>query len=276
MTTKTYEITNPSGANLRRNPSTSYPAEAAAHLEQGTQIAVIQDWTAENTVGSATRYVPVLHKDEVLYCAAKLLGESHRVTVSGDAVSIHGKTTAVWKQADLTGTYAQQLHKHGCGHCCAAMAANLQGKSMTPAKVMAKALTLWNTPGKGELYALSARGIAALLKGFGVAASCHMVTKDHLENTKNLLEGALRSGKQAILFTRPYDSKDPFGSGDHYVLAVGYDANDRIVVANSGGSQRVQRTDMDTIMRYLYRSSTGADAQWLRTSAGSAGVVIVG
>lgn len=74
MTTKTYIVTNQAGANLRQNPSTTYPSKTPAgskgYLDE---VQVIPDWTATNSVGSETKYLPVLVDGKVLYCSAALL-----------------------------------------------------------------------------------------------------------------------------------------------------------------------------------------------------------
>lgn len=207
----------------------------------------------------------------------------HRVTVPAliktlgiRKVRLDGKETTVWKQSALTGTYASQLKAHGCGHCCVAMAACLRGKATTPAAVLKMAVNLWGKPGSGESYALSARGAATLLKKLGVTAAAYTVTAANLTSMKTTIKQALKTGKQVICFTHKYDANDPFASGDHYVLAVGYSKDDKIVVANSGGLGRIQKVSLTKLMAYIYHSGTGKDATWLKTSAGSAGIVIVG
>ena len=72
-TTKTYIVTGSAGANLRAFPSTSYPNPYPLRTaKQGERLKVIMDWTAVNTVGSETTYLPV--EDEVIaYVSAALL-----------------------------------------------------------------------------------------------------------------------------------------------------------------------------------------------------------
>lgn len=77
---KTYIVTNEGGANLRLHPSGSYPtAEPVAHLNYMDEVEVIPDWTAENTVGSSTVYLPVLWRGSVRYVAEKLVGTMPRM-----------------------------------------------------------------------------------------------------------------------------------------------------------------------------------------------------
>lgn len=274
--TKTYEVIGAAGANLRKNPSCSMPKEAAAHLPVGTQVQVIGDWTATNTAGgSKTDYLPVIYNNQVLYCSAALLGVNHRATYNSTSVTLHGHKAPLWHQSEIGGTYAEALRKHGCGPCCAAVAACLTGYDTTPPKLLAKCVALWGKPVKGESYAVSAKGLAAVLTKSGVKATYRQITKATLAGETAKIAVSLKVGKPVILFTHLYDSGDPFSGGDHYVLACGYDKNGKIVVYNSGGSKRIQLTDMATIERYLYHSCTGADTKWLKSSAGSAGVVIV-
>lgn len=207
----------------------------------------------------------------------------HRVTVPAliktlgiRKVRLDGKETTVWKQSALTGTYAAQLKAHGCGSCCVAMAACLNEVAAEPESVMKLAVNLWGKPGTGESYALSAKGAATLLNQLGVTATAYTITGANLTAMRTVIKKALQSGKQVICFTHKYDSNDPFASGDHYVLAVGYNKDDKIVVANSGGPGRIQKVSLTKLMTYIYHSGTGKDATWLKTSAGSAGIVIVG
>lgn len=75
MKTKTYIITSASGANLRQQPSGSYPnKEPVAHLGYLEPVEVIPDWVAVNSVGTETRYLPVLYKGAVRYVSAALVG----------------------------------------------------------------------------------------------------------------------------------------------------------------------------------------------------------
>lgn len=207
----------------------------------------------------------------------------HRVTVPALAttggvrkVRLDGKETTIWKQSVLTGTYATQLKKHGCGSCCVAMAACINCVETTPEAVMKLAVQLWGKPGTGQSYALSAKGAATLLKKLGVTATAYTVTAANLTTMRTTIKKALQTGKQVICFTHKYDSNDPFANGDHYVMAVGYNKADKIVVANSGGPGRIQYVGLTKLMTYIYHSGTGKDNTWLKSSAGSAGVIIVG
>lgn len=193
------------------------------------------------------------------------------VSGAGEHVRREKAVSKVWRQSALGGALANELKRHGCGSCCAAVAANLAGKNTSPEAVLRLGERLWGKPAGKESYALSVKGIAALLKALGVSAE---VCVGNIETEK--VRKALLAGKSVVCFTHAYDSRDPFAGGDHYVLAVGFDKEDKVIVANSSGAQRVQTIPLDTLCRYIYRGGTGTDKQWLRTSKGSAGIVIVG
>lgn len=76
MTTKTYIVTSEQGANLRLYPSSGYPTkEAVGHLDYLSELSVIDDWSAVNTVGCVTEYRPVLSGGAVRYVAKQLVEE---------------------------------------------------------------------------------------------------------------------------------------------------------------------------------------------------------
>ena len=65
-------VANADGANLRELPSGE--SAVAATAQKGTELAVVEDWTATNTAGgSTTKYVCVLHQGRYLWCAERLL-----------------------------------------------------------------------------------------------------------------------------------------------------------------------------------------------------------
>ena len=193
---------------------------------------------------------------------------SNIVTVSGSKVTLNGRSVTVVNQNKLKGTYAKELSAHGCGACCAAMALTLMGKKVTPAGVLKIAVALW---GKWPKYQLiSARGLAAIVGKYGCTANVAFVTKSNRTTIRKLIDTALRAGKPVICWTAK-----GFSSGDHYVLAVGYNKLGRVVVANSGNRGPVNIVTLDTLCKYI-QAGTGADKRWYKTTAGSAGIVIVG
>ena len=71
ISTRKRTVTNAAGANLRELPSGE--AAVVATAQKGAELAVVEDWTATNTVGSDTRYVCVNYAGKWLWCAEKLL-----------------------------------------------------------------------------------------------------------------------------------------------------------------------------------------------------------
>lgn len=75
MNTKEYTVLSTSGANLRLYPSSVYPTEEpVGRLGFLDSVDVITDWVSVNSVGTETRYLPVLHGGAVRYISAALLG----------------------------------------------------------------------------------------------------------------------------------------------------------------------------------------------------------
>jgi hypothetical protein len=67
MTRKTYIVTGKEGANLRVLPSSL--SENVGHLEKGTNVQVVEDFTAVNTVGGKTTYLCVEKDGKYLWAA---------------------------------------------------------------------------------------------------------------------------------------------------------------------------------------------------------------
>lgn len=190
----------------------------------------------------------------------------------GNVVTLNGKRVQVWNQHKQTGKYKTLLSKHGCGMCCGAMAATLMGRSTTPALFTEMAVALFGA----RSAAISTAGIVKVLKKIKVSAKRYNVTRTNGDNIKSKIKAALKAGKPVICWTAPNDNKDPFSGGHHYVLAVGYTKEGKVLVANSGGRGPIQLTSLDTLCQYLYHACTGKDTGWCRSAAGSAGIVIVG
>ena len=192
---------------------------------------------------------------------------SNIVTVSGSKVTLNGRSVTVVNQHKLKGTYAKELSAHGCGACCAAMALALMGKKAAPADVVRKGVALW---GKWPKYPLiSANGLATIVGKYGCTAKVATVVGSYRTTIRKLIDAALRAGKPVICWT----SKG-FSSGDHYVLAVGYNKLGRVVVANSGNRGPVNIVTLNTLCKYL-QEGTGADRRWYKSTAGSAGIVVI-
>lgn len=199
---------------------------------------------------------------------------SSTVTYHGSKITANGRTVTVLNQHRLSGTYKGVLSTNGCGACCASFALALQGKKVTPSAILKAGVKKW---GKWPRAAsISAQGLATLIKGYGVPASYVSVSKSNRAIVKITIGAALKSGRQVICWTAPNGhAGDPFSTGDHYVLAVGYAPDGKIIVANSGNRGPVNRVSLDTLCKYL-QEGNGKDKGWWRTVAASAGVVIVG
>lgn len=75
MKTTQYTVISEAGANLRLYPSGSYPTkEPVGTMRFLADVQVISDWTAVNTVGSKTCYLPVMNSGAVRYVSSALLG----------------------------------------------------------------------------------------------------------------------------------------------------------------------------------------------------------
>jgi hypothetical protein len=84
------------------------------------------------------------------------------------------------------------------------------------------------------------------------------------------------AGKQVICWTDDNGYKgDPFSAGEHYVMAVGYNARGKIAVANSGNRGPVNLVTLNVLCKYL-QEGNGKDKKWWQTVAASAGIVVVG
>jgi hypothetical protein len=84
-----------------------------------------------------------------------------------------------------------------------------------------------------------------------------------MQATEHILD-CLRAGKQVIFVSDPFlMPNNPFSTGYHYVMAVGFDRNGKILIANSsektckGG---VQLVDSIQITNALFQGSTADDA----------------
>ena len=196
------------------------------------------------------------------------------VTVSGSKVAINGKSLTVFNQHKQTGDYAKDISNNGCGACCTAFALILQGKKVTAADVVKKGISLWGKWPRACL--ISAQGIQTLIKKYGCTATYYAVTKANKGSIRSVIDKALKAGKQVICWTDDNGHKgDPFAAGEHYVMAVGYDAKGRVVVANSGNRGPVNLVSLDTLCKFLQEGS-GKDRKWWESVAASAGIVVVG
>lgn len=198
----------------------------------------------------------------------------HIASVTNGSVHIDGKHLYVFNQHKLSGTYAHDLDKNGCGASCTVFALALRGKSVTPQDILKKGISLWGAWPRACL--ISGQGIATIIKKYGVPATYHSVTKNNKDSIKSVIDKALKSGKQVICWTDDNGlSGDPFAAGEHYVMACGYNKDGKVVVANSGNKGPVNLVSLATLCKFLQEGS-GEDKQWWKSVAKSAGIIVVG
>ena len=189
------------------------------------------------------------------------------VSVKGSKITLNGQSVTVVNQHKIKGVYRKELSSNGCGACCAAMALTLMGKKVKPADILGRAVALW---GKWSKYPLiSAHGLGVIIGGYGYIGKLAILSTSNTKTIKKLIDSALRSGKPVICWT-----KKGFSSGDHYVLAVGYNKLGRVVVANSGNRGPVNIVTLNALCESL-KEGNGADKDWYRSASDSAGIVIV-
>ena len=185
-------------------------------------------------------------------------------------VTLGEKSTPVWRQARWSdGEYRQFIQRNGCGHCCTAMALNLHGIQIDPYEEFTLCQKLWGAPVLEREYPQLAyqtvAGITKILKYHGVEAEYHGVPSR--EEAAARIEDALKNGKQVIFWSHPNEDfpENPFSTGEHYVMAVGYTEDGKILVANSSEKRTptgVQLVDIQTIARALCLGAAPVDLTW--------------
>jgi len=197
-------------------------------------------------------------------------------------VTLGDKSTPVWHQSLWqTGEYQEFVRKNGCGHCCAAMALNLYGVKIDPHGEFTLCRRLWGEPQEHQGNYQTISGITKILNHHGVAAQCFGVPS--FESAAAHIEKALQDGKQVIFWSPGVTTypETPFSNGEHYVMAVGYTKDGKILVANSSRLKAptgVQFVDIETIARALYLGSEPTDKTWGERGQhqNCAGYVVVG
>lgn len=270
-------VTNCSVAPLRDNPSCRY-GKIIQQAPKLTLLDVLEDWHSVNTAGgSVNTYLPVKLGADILYVDAQHIEVADVVTIPTDnTVRLNGRSTLVLNQSTRpAGQWQKEIKSHGCGACCARIGLNLAGKSLKPEDVMDKAKQLFGKELTGESYGLSAQGIATICIDYGVRAEALPVTKATLPERKRDLDAALRDGRTVCCWV----NGAPFSSNHHWVIAVGYTAEGKIVIGNSGGKNRIQYTTLNELTSRLHtttpKNALKAEA-WLTGADSSAGMVIIG
>lgn len=203
-------------------------------------------------------------------------------------VTVNGYSTPVWFQQKWEeGEYAQYIQRNGCGHCCTAMALNLNGIKITPYDEFVLCRKMWGNPRMEEPFNednfISASGIVKIINSFDVPAQCFGVMQGKSYEAAKHMEDMLLNGKQVIFWSHPSEKleNNPFSPGEHYVLAVGIGENGKILIANSSmrsaAKNGIQFTDPETIEKVLFEGCAPADLTWGRYPLEiSGGYVIVG
>ena len=200
-------------------------------------------------------------------------------------VRVGEKSTPVWRQNRWENGEFAVYRANGCGHCCTAMAARMNGvKDIDPQKEFELCRKLWGPPNEKQNNAITICGIDKILTELNVPHKSYGVfdKDDALEN----IVSALSEGKQVIFNSVPTEEnpypKNPFSKGGHYVMAVGFAENGRIMVANSSErwtEEGVQFVEPETIKNALF---LGGEPMWELTWGGAEylergrGYIIVG
>ncbi len=190
--------------------------------------------------------------------------------VVASVVTFCKESTPVWRQNRWnSGEYQEFIVKNGCGHCCTAMALNLHGIKITPHEEFALCRKLWGAPVREREFPQdnlqSVAGITKILKYHGVKAEYFGVYD--LKTVKEHFERSLKEGKQIIFWSHPTESfkENPFSQFEHYVMAVGYTKDNKILVANSSekwAEEGVQIVDIETILKALFLGASPIDMTW--------------
>lgn len=185
-------------------------------------------------------------------------------------VSIGSRSTPVWRQQRWDeGEYQEFVRKNGCGHCCASMALRLNGIDIDPHREFTLCRQLWGAPVREREFPQdnlqSVAGITKIINHFGVKAEYFGVPD--LKAAEKHFEDALKTGKQVIFWSHPTPEfpENPFSKNEHYVLAVGYTEEGKILVANSSErwtATAVHEVSMQTIMRALFFGADPIDMTW--------------
>lgn len=178
----------------------------------------------------------------------------------------NGGQTPVWmQQLWTTGPYQNYVRANGCGHCCTAMAAQLRGIALDPHQEYELCRKLWGAPKElpndmGQDHFLSVAGITKVLHSLDIPAECFGVPDGGQKDATEHIVEMLKQGKQVIFISDPFrDPGNIFSTGYHYVMAVGFAENGKILIANSsinGTPDGVQLVDADVIGRALFAGGT--------------------
>lgn len=170
--------------------------------------------------------------------------------------------TPVWIQTAWTeGEFARYIQRNGCGHCCAAMAARLRGVELDPYREYLLCRQLWGEPQNGQDHFQTVAGIVKVLGHLQIPAQCYGVEEGKPEAAAEHILQCLQGGKLVIFVSDPFRNPgNVFSTGYHYVMAVGFDENGKILIANSSENTSaggVQAVTLETVKNALYQGGTG-------------------
>lgn len=201
-------------------------------------------------------------------------------------VSAGANTTPVWNQHKWqSGEYAIYIQKNGCGHCCTAMALNLNGIKITPYEEFELCRKMWGEPRMGEpLFEdnfISPSGIAQIIKRFGINAAAYGIEAGKSYEASVHIEKELQNGRQVIIWSHSSEklNPNPFSKGEHYILAAGFTQDGKILIANTSdyvaAQNGIQFTDRQTIEKILMDGTRITDYTWGRYNFSDGGSYVV-
>lgn len=197
-------------------------------------------------------------------------------------------STPIWiQQKWKDGQYSEFIRKNGCGHCCTAMALNLFGIKINPHEEFTLCRKMWGNPRYEEPICednfISTAGIVKVIKSFGINAEAFGVPVGKYAEAAGHIEDSLKSGKLVIFWSSPSEKliHNPFSTGEHYVLAVGFNKDGKIIIANStensDAENGIQYTNTKTIALSLRDGCDPQDFTWGRYDlVHSGGYVVIG
>lgn len=195
-------------------------------------------------------------------------------------------STPVWIQQEWqNGEFSQYIIKNGCGHCCCAMALNLNGIKIDPHEEYTYCRKLWGEPRMGEPlfedHFLSETGIAQVIRSFGVNAKAFGIEAGKAYEASCHIEKELSEGRVVIIWSHPSDKlpDNPFSPGEHYILAAGITDNGEILIANSSlkahTKDGIQFAERETLEKVLFENTVTTDYTWGRYDFTKSGAYVV-
>ena len=201
-------------------------------------------------------------------------------------VFAHGYSTPVWNQNKWQdGEYAEYIRKNGCGHCCTAMALNLNGVKISPHEEFVLCRKMWGEPRMGEPLCednfISPSGLAQIIKRFGINAAAYGIEAGKSYEASVHIEKELQNGRQVIIWSHSSEklNPNPFSKGEHYILAAGFTQDGKILIANTSDyvadQNGIQFTDRVTIEKILMEDTRITDYTWGRYNFSDGGSYVV-